>query len=190
MDVIQNELNRVAQNWNVHRIRPSSNAESPPGRSDVLYFVPESLDTRHYITPVNGDEIEIADEMCATEPLTKGCSAHFRELAEVVVADEGLQTPVTANEAVHLYNERRSRNASRIGNRPRKSQRNPQRKSQRNPQCKSQPKEKRVEKRCPFRGTVESGPISMSIGVDRNYVVSSWTTNFARQCGRKNGVEL
>ena len=65
MDVIQNELNRVAQNWNVHRIRSSSNAESPPGRPDVLYFVPESLDTRDYITPVNGDEIEIAEEMCA-----------------------------------------------------------------------------------------------------------------------------
>ena len=134
MDVIQNELNRVAQNWNVHRIRPSSNAESPPGRPDVLYFVLESLDTRDYITPVNENEIEIAEEMCATEPLTKGCSAHFRELAEMIMADEGLQTPVTANEAVHLYNERRSRNASRIGNGPRKSQRN-QRTVSRNVTC-------------------------------------------------------
>ena len=93
MDVIPNELDRVAQNWNVHRIWPSPNAESPPGRPDVLYFVPESLDTRDYITPVNGDEIEIAEEMCATEPLTKGFSAHFRELAEMIMADEGLLLP-------------------------------------------------------------------------------------------------
>lgn len=36
--LIQEELNRVAQHWNLHRIRPSLNQESPPGRPDVLYF--------------------------------------------------------------------------------------------------------------------------------------------------------
>ena len=37
MDVIQNELHRVARNWNIHRIRPSNNSESPPGRR--MFFI-------------------------------------------------------------------------------------------------------------------------------------------------------
>jgi hypothetical protein len=40
MDVLQNELNRVATQWNTHRIRPSNNSESPSGRPDVNYFYP------------------------------------------------------------------------------------------------------------------------------------------------------
>lgn len=41
MDVIQAELDRVAQHWNFHRIRPQNNVESPPGRPDTLFFLPE-----------------------------------------------------------------------------------------------------------------------------------------------------
>ena len=41
MRVIQAELDRVAQHWNLHRIRPQHNVESPPGRPDTLFFLPE-----------------------------------------------------------------------------------------------------------------------------------------------------
>ena len=41
MGVIQAELDRVAQHWNLHRIRPQNNVESPPGRPDTLFFLPE-----------------------------------------------------------------------------------------------------------------------------------------------------
>lgn len=41
MKVIQHELDRVAQHWNLHRIRLQHNVESPPGRPDTLFFVPE-----------------------------------------------------------------------------------------------------------------------------------------------------
>lgn len=40
MDLIQEELARVAHEWNTHRIRTSSNA--PGGIPDALYFLPEN----------------------------------------------------------------------------------------------------------------------------------------------------
>ena len=39
--VIRNELHKVAVLWNLQKIRPSTNAESPSGRPDMLYFAPE-----------------------------------------------------------------------------------------------------------------------------------------------------
>lgn len=39
--ILRAELNLVMKLWNTHRIRASSNRESPPGRPDVLYSMPE-----------------------------------------------------------------------------------------------------------------------------------------------------
>jgi len=38
MNLIQDELARIAEEWNTHRIRQS--AQSPGGVPDVLYFLP------------------------------------------------------------------------------------------------------------------------------------------------------
>ena len=103
MEIIQIELHRVARNWNIHRIRPSNNAESPPGRPDVLYFNPETLDTQDYLIPVDIDEREIAEEMCCTQPSLRGCSDEFNALSEMIMEDEGLQMPTNANEGKNLY---------------------------------------------------------------------------------------
>ena len=103
MDVIQSELHRAAKEWNIHRIRPSSNVESPAGKPDVMYFIPESVDAQDYVTPVDMDEIEIAEDMCAERPQAKGCSPYFRELAEIIMEDEGMELATTAEEALQLY---------------------------------------------------------------------------------------
>ena len=34
------------------------------------------------------DEFEIAEEMCAQRPQEKGCSPHFKELAEMIPEDD------------------------------------------------------------------------------------------------------
>lgn len=39
MALIQEELDKVASEWNRHRIRPSRMAECPPGVPDELYFL-------------------------------------------------------------------------------------------------------------------------------------------------------
>jgi hypothetical protein len=103
MEIIQIELHKVARNWNTHRIRPSNNAESSPGRPDVLYFNPETLGSQDYLIPVDIDEREIAEEMCCTQPSPRGCSDKFNALAEMIMEDEGLQMPTNANEGKNLY---------------------------------------------------------------------------------------
>ncbi|CAB4027725.1 Hypothetical predicted protein [Paramuricea clavata] len=103
MEIIQIELHKVARNWNTHRIRPSNNAESPPGRPNVLYFNPEILGSQDYLIPVDIDEREIAEEMCCTQPSPRGCSDEFNALAEMIMEDEGLQMPTNANEGKGLY---------------------------------------------------------------------------------------
>lgn len=64
--LIQVELNRIVRYWNLHKICPSSNNESPLGRPDVLFFLPQLLNAADYKTPAPSEEIEIATEMCST----------------------------------------------------------------------------------------------------------------------------
>ena len=44
IDVLQMELHRVAQEWNLHRFNPSNNTECHPGKPGALNFVPETVD--------------------------------------------------------------------------------------------------------------------------------------------------
>ena len=36
--------------------------QSPAGKPDVMYFIPESVDAQDYVTPVDMDEIEIVED--------------------------------------------------------------------------------------------------------------------------------
>lgn len=99
----QSELHRAALDWNIHRIRPSSNVESPSGKPDVLYFVPASIESQDYMTPVDMDEIEIAKDLCAKQPQARGCCPYFKELCQLIMEDEGLELATTAEEALQLY---------------------------------------------------------------------------------------
>ena len=55
----------MLRHWNLHKIRPSRNSESPPGGPDVLFFLPQLQGTRGYKTIVPSDEIEIAKDVRA-----------------------------------------------------------------------------------------------------------------------------
>lgn len=80
MDLIQDELNRIVLEWNLHRIQPSTNLESPSGKPDILYFLPELKDAQDYSTPIDVEEIEIAENTCATRPRAKGnCSGNWQK---------------------------------------------------------------------------------------------------------------
>ena len=84
------------------RIRPSANPGAPAGRPDFLYFIPQSSNTRDYLTEVDVEEIDIAEELRAQESPLPGCSPYFNELAELIMEDEGLEMPNTAQEARDL----------------------------------------------------------------------------------------
>ena len=47
--LLKDELRHVVQEWKLHKIRPSSNESSPPGRPDTLYCLPEITRTRSFL---------------------------------------------------------------------------------------------------------------------------------------------
>jgi len=102
MPILRDELNRTARQWNLHRIRPSTNLESPSGRPDVLFFLPEVSDTKNHMD-VDLDELELAEERCCYRPPQSGCLDEFTQLAEIIMREKSLQFPRTPEEATTLY---------------------------------------------------------------------------------------
>lgn len=39
--LIQADINRTAQHWNIHDIRQQKRTHDPSGKPEILYFVPE-----------------------------------------------------------------------------------------------------------------------------------------------------
>ena len=103
MGLIREELHRVAQNWNLHRIRPS-NGETPAGRPDILFFLPHELGSADYkVKNANDNDLDVAENLCGNRHHPFGCSPLFIRLAELVMEDNNLQLPRDAEEAMSLY---------------------------------------------------------------------------------------
>ena len=65
MELVQIEMHKLAQIWqNTHKMRPSANHESPTGRPDYLYLIPQSNNSCDYLTQVGGDQLDMAEEHC------------------------------------------------------------------------------------------------------------------------------
>lgn len=77
MFIIQEELNKAAKLWNLYRIRPLTNSKSPPGRPDMIYFLPEISDTKDYKTIVTMDDVELVEETCGLQNVQLPCSSEF-----------------------------------------------------------------------------------------------------------------
>ena len=103
MHLLRDELHQIARLWNVHRIRPSLNAESPDGRPDVLFFIPEVANARSYKVKVDLDELDIAEEMCWCRLPENSCSEEFTELATTIMHENNLDMSRTGEEATRLY---------------------------------------------------------------------------------------
>ena len=104
MNLLDQELKRVAQNWNLHKIRPSSsNLETPSGRPDTLFFLPALSETSDYILPFTDEDMNVAEELCCTERIPNENRVAFAELAHMIMEDLALQMPRNADEALALY---------------------------------------------------------------------------------------
>ena len=66
MPVTREELRKFAMRWNLHNIRPSRNEDSPSGRPDLLYFLPDMTGARDLMTPISVEDIDIAEQVCCT----------------------------------------------------------------------------------------------------------------------------
>ncbi|XP_065888426.1 uncharacterized protein [Dysidea avara] len=99
MSLIQQELIIIANEWNVHTIRQS--AQNPGGVPDVLYFLPHQNNCRSYKHPIDNDDIEAAEEYSCLKP--EPTSPEFKELAELLMAEAGINSPTNADEGLALY---------------------------------------------------------------------------------------
>ena len=102
MHIVQDELKHVAEEWNLHRIRPCRNSESLAGRPDVLYFLPEVEEAIDYSTPAPSDEIDLAKQVCCDQLNEEPASREFVELAHLIMDEEDLTMPENAEEAPSL----------------------------------------------------------------------------------------
>ena len=90
--------------WNLHKIRPSFNQESPPGRPDVLYCLPELQGVSSYHKSVDDEELLVAEELCCENHIIQADET-FLELVQMIMDDNNVQTPRTPVEASDLYSE-------------------------------------------------------------------------------------
>ena len=102
-ELIQEDLHKVAQLWNLHNIRPSSTAESLSGRPDTMYFVPEITGANDYKVAVDLDDLDVAMEMFPLERPRHGCSPLFSELAFMLMGENELSLPSDVEQAMALY---------------------------------------------------------------------------------------
>ena len=65
MNLIQEELHRVSQHWNSHKIRPS-NGETSARRPDELFFLPRESNTTHYKIATNESDLGVAENIRGT----------------------------------------------------------------------------------------------------------------------------
>jgi hypothetical protein len=65
MDIFQNELQRVAAEWNLHPIRRNGSNDNSYGKPDVMYFTPELQNTHDYGFQANLEDIAMCKELYA-----------------------------------------------------------------------------------------------------------------------------
>jgi len=101
--ILQKELYRVARHWNTHKIRPYPNQDTPAGKPDVLFFLPEVTDSQDYKTEVVLDDVETANENFCKEPPPFGCQEEFSDLMLLIMEENGLTMANSLDEALQLY---------------------------------------------------------------------------------------
>ena len=72
----------------------------------MLYFLPEITDFNrrlHNVSRVDMEEIEIADEICCPKDPPLPCSPAFKELGNLIIAEQRLQISKNPDEAKSLY---------------------------------------------------------------------------------------
>lgn len=101
MDVLQKELNQVVIQWNQHTMQVKKNNESPGGKPDILFFVPDSCGTRDYIVNCDQNDILYCQQAYGESRPIHGCSEEFISLVNLILPNH--DRPSDVNEAADLY---------------------------------------------------------------------------------------
>lgn len=101
-DVLQQELNKIAEAWNIHNMRPVNNAESPSGKPDMLFFMPELKGAKSYMKPVRTEDFDEAAEF-VDHSGDQLVDPNMEEVFVEIMHSNGWKTPGNAMESAHLY---------------------------------------------------------------------------------------
>jgi hypothetical protein len=103
MPLLKEELERVAQQWNLHMIRQSANEQSPSGRPDTIFFIPEAFDSTSYLQDVDPLDLVVAKDTCCEIPQYASFET-FSELAQIIMSENNIESPGTdINKVERLY---------------------------------------------------------------------------------------
>lgn len=98
---VQDELDKVVNTWNAHRIRPRSGG-TVSGRPVVMYSFPELHDAEDRKKPTSIEEVALCVEECTP----KGefpCDQTVFELCCLLMEENGWEAPADPFTAADLY---------------------------------------------------------------------------------------
>ncbi|KAK3097954.1 hypothetical protein FSP39_014819 [Pinctada imbricata] len=102
LNMIQSELNTVAETWNGHRIRKTKNQRTPSGRPFVLYSLPELCGANNYLHSIEEMKIEVCKTECMLKPEIP-CDEDVYNLCCLEMEENGWDNPVNPEDAIELY---------------------------------------------------------------------------------------
>ena len=78
------------------------NCESPPGRPNVWYSLPEWQGGRNCSFPINVNDVEVCKAF-VEQPSRTGCTDRSHELAKLIMHGSALELPASAAKAKNLF---------------------------------------------------------------------------------------
>ncbi|XP_057311869.1 uncharacterized protein LOC130649584 [Hydractinia symbiolongicarpus] len=102
LTLLQTDLDQTVSLWNNHRIRKVRNSESPAGRPNVLYHLPERDGGEDYKCSVNSNDLAVA-EIHIQQPLLFGCSEVMSELLAIIMNEKQMTLPNSTEKAKELF---------------------------------------------------------------------------------------
>lgn len=96
--IIQDDLYRVKEHWNTHRIRKSK-FQTVAGRPDSLYFLPEQTNTLDCKLEMSQDEFRDVSENVVVRENENEYTKYFDYLLE----ENSIQLPKNWKSALDLY---------------------------------------------------------------------------------------
>ncbi|XP_031342753.1 uncharacterized protein LOC116170466 [Photinus pyralis] len=100
-DESRDELDDVALEWNIHRIRQSRNNVAPHGRPVLMFESTEIYNTRDFKVPVA--EVKRIAYQRECKNLETVCDEDLEELCKLIMEEKTLPPPKDPYDALTLY---------------------------------------------------------------------------------------
>ena len=102
MALIQKELDSIRIRWNAHKIRATRHQECPPGKPDVLYYLPDLQEAEYYKINFDSNLLGMASSL-TREKQPFGCETVFADAFFMLIRENNWQMPSTNDEPLELY---------------------------------------------------------------------------------------